>query len=145
MQLSIRRCSPVWPESSPEKREKTTPIPRLPGAITLPSELQFTRTLYRWKVDVASFPTICRMTHFEHQKASKSCLENQVKKQYAYKNRGRFSGGAAWRIRIPRGVEHAWHTPITRRAPQRRARRAALPIKRAIPPPPISRCDLLKL
>ena len=144
MQLSIRRCSPVWSESSPEKREKTAMAPQLPGAITLLSEFQFAQTLYRWKVDVANFPKICCMTHFEHQKTSKIALENWVRKQYAHKNRGGFSGGAAWRIRIPRGVEHAWHTPVTRRAPQRRARRAALPIKRAIPPP-ISRCDLLRL
>ena len=109
--LQLRRAtlgspiaSPVRPESSPEKHTKTTPTPRLPGAITLSSELRFTQTLYRWKVDVESFLTIWCMTHFEHQKASKTALENQVRKRYARKNRERFSGGLAWRIRAPRGT-----------------------------------------
>ena len=83
-------ASPVWPESSPEKYEKTTPTPQLPGAITLPSELQFVQTLYRWKVHFAIFPTVCYMTHFEHQKASKIALENRERKQYVRKNRGGF-------------------------------------------------------
>uniref|UniRef100_A0A2N9J9D1 Uncharacterized protein n=1 Tax=Fagus sylvatica TaxID=28930 RepID=A0A2N9J9D1_FAGSY len=39
-----------------EKCTKTAPTPRLPGAITLSSELRFTQTLYRWKEDVESFP-----------------------------------------------------------------------------------------
>ena len=43
------------------------------------------------------------MTHFEHQKASKTALENRVRKGYAHENRGGFSGGLAWRIRPPRG------------------------------------------
>ena len=37
------------------------------------------------------------MTYFEHQKASKSCPEYQVKKLYRRENRGGFAGGAAWR------------------------------------------------
>uniref|UniRef100_A0A2N9GKK3 Reverse transcriptase RNase H-like domain-containing protein n=1 Tax=Fagus sylvatica TaxID=28930 RepID=A0A2N9GKK3_FAGSY len=108
VQLSVRLiASPVRPESSPEKHIKTDPAPRLPGAITLYSELRFMQTLYRWKVDVESFPKICCMTHFEHQKASKTALENQVRKGYARENRGRFSGGLAWRIRAPRGSTRA--------------------------------------
>ena len=100
-------ASPVWPESSPEKQEKTAPTPQLPRAITLSSELRFTQILYHWKVDVMSFPKICCMTHFEHQKASKIAPKNRVRKQYAHENRGGFGGGAAWRIRSPRGGEHA--------------------------------------
>jgi hypothetical protein len=44
------------------------------------------------------------MTHFEHQKASKTSLKNRVRKGYARENRGRFDGGLAWRIRTPRGT-----------------------------------------
>jgi hypothetical protein len=40
------------------------------------------------------------MTHFEHQKTSKTALENQVKKGYARKNRGGFGGGLAWKDKI---------------------------------------------
>ena len=54
-QLQLQRAtlgSPVaflvWPESSPEECEKTAPTPQLPGAITLPSKLRFTRTLCLW-------------------------------------------------------------------------------------------------
>uniref|UniRef100_A0A2N9G6E5 Uncharacterized protein n=1 Tax=Fagus sylvatica TaxID=28930 RepID=A0A2N9G6E5_FAGSY len=38
------------------------------------------QTLYRWKEDVESFPTICRMTHFEFRKTSKTAPENRIKK-----------------------------------------------------------------
>uniref|UniRef100_A0A2N9H3N8 Uncharacterized protein n=1 Tax=Fagus sylvatica TaxID=28930 RepID=A0A2N9H3N8_FAGSY len=64
-----------------KKCTKTAPIPRLPGAITLSSELRFMQTSYRWKEDVESFPAICCMTHFEFQKTSKTALENRVKKR----------------------------------------------------------------
>ena len=43
------------------------------------------------------------MTYFEYQKASKTALENQVRKGYAHENRGGFGGGAAWQIRLPHG------------------------------------------
>uniref|UniRef100_A0A2N9ET30 Aminotransferase-like plant mobile domain-containing protein n=1 Tax=Fagus sylvatica TaxID=28930 RepID=A0A2N9ET30_FAGSY len=59
---SIPRLTGIF---ASEKCTKTAPTPRLPGAITPSSELRFAQTLYRWKEDVESFPTICRMTHFE--------------------------------------------------------------------------------
>ena len=71
--------------------------------ITLSSKLRFVQTLYRWKLDVESFPKICCMTHFEYQKASKTALKNWVTKGYACENRGGFGGGLAWRIRPPCG------------------------------------------
>ena len=95
--------SPVWPESSPKKREKTARTTRLPGAITFPFELRFAQNLYCWKLDFSSFPTVLYMTHFEHHKASKSFPENWVRKLYRRTNRGRFAEGAAWQIRSPRG------------------------------------------
>uniref|UniRef100_A0A2N9FBT0 Uncharacterized protein n=1 Tax=Fagus sylvatica TaxID=28930 RepID=A0A2N9FBT0_FAGSY len=75
---------------------KTAPTPRLPGAITLSSELRFAQTLYRWKEDVESFPKICCMTHFEFRKTSKTALENRIKKGYAHENRG----GFRWRAGV---------------------------------------------
>ena len=60
-------------------------------------------TLYRWKVDIESFPKICCMMHFEHWKTPKTALENWVRKGYARENRGGFGGGVAWRIRLPCG------------------------------------------
>ena len=53
------------------------------------------------------------MTRFEHQKASKIAPKNHVRKGYTHKNRGRFGGGAAWRIRTPRGEEHALRAMVT--------------------------------
>ena len=76
---------------------------QLLGAITFPSELRFVQTLYRWKVDFSRFLTVPRITHFEQQKASKSCPENWVRKLYTHTNRGGFAGGATWRIRLPFG------------------------------------------
>jgi hypothetical protein len=38
------------------------------------------QTYFSWKVDIWGFPTICCMTHFEYQKASKIAFENRVKK-----------------------------------------------------------------
>jgi hypothetical protein len=38
------------------------------------------QTYFSWKVDIWGFPTICCMTHFEFQKASKIAFENRVKK-----------------------------------------------------------------
>ena len=93
------------------KHTKTAPAPRLPGAVTLLSELRSMQNLYHWKVDIESFLAICCMTHFKHQKASKTALENQVRNGYARKNRGRFSGGLAWRIRAPRGTRAACDGP----------------------------------
>ena len=88
----------------PEKHEKTAPAPRLPGVITLTSKLRFTQNLYCWKVEVKSFPEICCMIHFEHQQASKSALENRIRKGYMRENRRGFGGGVAWRIRSPHGT-----------------------------------------
>ena len=106
--LGLSVVSLVWLESSPEKRRKTTRTPRLPRAITFPSELRFMQTLYRWKVDSSRFPTVPRMTHFKYQKAPKICLENWVKKLYIHANRWGFAGGATWWIRSPRG-RHTCH------------------------------------
>ena len=132
-------ASPIWPEFSPEKREKTSPTPWLLGAITLPSELWFTQTLYLWKVDFVSFLTISCMTHFEHQKASKISLENRLRKQYPRENREGFGGGATWQIRMPHGGEHAWRGLTTHHAAWGHARRAHSAYKR-IPPPLHFRC-----
>jgi hypothetical protein len=57
------------------------------------------------------------MTHFEHQKTSKTALENRVKKGYARENRGGFGGGLAWKDKIATWQVHAERTIITRRAP----------------------------
>jgi hypothetical protein len=65
-------ASPVWPESSPEKHEKTAPARRLPGAITVLSELRFVQTLYLWKVDIENFPTICWWPILNTRKPPKS-------------------------------------------------------------------------
>ncbi len=102
---------------------------RLPGAITFPSELRFMQNLYLWKVNFSSFPTVSRMTHFEHQKASKSCLENRVKKLYRHANREGSAGGAMWQIRLPRGtrVAQPHHEP-------RSMTMCELPYK-SVPPP----------
>jgi hypothetical protein len=62
------------------KSEKTTQTPRLLGVITFSSELRFTRTLYRWKVDFPSFTTVCRMTHFEHQNVPKTASKKPGQK-----------------------------------------------------------------
>uniref|UniRef100_A0A2N9GSA8 Uncharacterized protein n=1 Tax=Fagus sylvatica TaxID=28930 RepID=A0A2N9GSA8_FAGSY len=96
VELSVRRrTSPVLTGIfMPEEHTKTAPAPRLPGAITLSSELRFAQTLYRWKEDVESFPEICCMTHFEFQKTSKTAPENRIKKGYARENRGGFRWGA---------------------------------------------------
>uniref|UniRef100_A0A2N9G9I9 Uncharacterized protein n=1 Tax=Fagus sylvatica TaxID=28930 RepID=A0A2N9G9I9_FAGSY len=114
---------------------KTAPIPRLPGAITPSSELRFVQTLYRWKEDVESFPTICRMTHFEFQKTSKTAPENRIKKGTRTENRGGFETGC-WRGRTCT----AWQQPQLaqdRHAPRMmvRARRARFSIKPSPPPP----------
>ena len=150
--LQLRRAtlgspvaSPIWPESSPEKHVKTTPAPRLPGVITLPFELRFVQTLYRWKVDVERFPAICYMTHFEHQKASKSSPENQVRKQHARENRWGFGRGAVWWIRSPRGRRYDSRGIITRRTAWCCVRRATPLINKAPPtPPPHFRCDFAR-
>jgi hypothetical protein len=44
------------------------------------------QTYFLWKVDIWGFPTICCMTHFEYQKASKIAFENRVKKLCARAN-----------------------------------------------------------
>uniref|UniRef100_A0A2N9FJF4 Uncharacterized protein n=1 Tax=Fagus sylvatica TaxID=28930 RepID=A0A2N9FJF4_FAGSY len=97
---SIPRLTGIF---ASEKCTKTAPTPRLPGAITPSSELRFAQTLYRWKEDVESFPTICRMTHFEFQKTSKTAPENRIKKgtrtEIEEDSRGCWRG----RIRLPRG------------------------------------------
>uniref|UniRef100_A0A2N9H7Z3 Uncharacterized protein n=1 Tax=Fagus sylvatica TaxID=28930 RepID=A0A2N9H7Z3_FAGSY len=82
---------------------KTAPTPRLPGAITPSSELRFAQTLYRWKEDVESFPTICRMTHFEFRKTSKTAPENRIKK--GTRTEIEEDSRSCWRgrIRLPRG------------------------------------------
>uniref|UniRef100_A0A2N9EYV7 GAG-pre-integrase domain-containing protein n=1 Tax=Fagus sylvatica TaxID=28930 RepID=A0A2N9EYV7_FAGSY len=67
-------------------------------------------------------------------KASKTAPENRARKGYERENRGGFGGGAAWRIRLPRGGCRNSRGMVTRRAPWSRARRAAPPIKRATPP-----------
>uniref|UniRef100_A0A2N9HKD5 Uncharacterized protein n=1 Tax=Fagus sylvatica TaxID=28930 RepID=A0A2N9HKD5_FAGSY len=76
---------------------KTAPAPRLPGAITPSSELRFMQTLYRWKEDVESFPTICRMTHFEFRKTSKTAPENRIKKGTRTENEEDSVGLLAWK------------------------------------------------
>uniref|UniRef100_A0A2N9H3R1 Uncharacterized protein n=2 Tax=Fagus sylvatica TaxID=28930 RepID=A0A2N9H3R1_FAGSY len=97
---SIPRLTGIF---ASEKCTKTAPTPRLPGAITPSSELRFAQTLYRWKEDVESFPTICRMTHFEFRKTSKTAPENRIKKgtrtEIEEDSRGCWRG----RIRLPRG------------------------------------------
>uniref|UniRef100_A0A2N9HY65 Uncharacterized protein n=1 Tax=Fagus sylvatica TaxID=28930 RepID=A0A2N9HY65_FAGSY len=82
---------------------KTAPTPRLPGAITPSSELRFAQTLYRWKEDVESFPKICRMTHFEFRKTSKTAPENRIKKDT--RTEIEEDSRSCWRgrIRLPRG------------------------------------------
>ena len=131
MQLSVRRWVPPFGRNLRWKKHKKnsfgTPSSGTHNSLGLPGRIC-------WKVDVASFPMICCMTHFEHQKASKIAFENCVRKQYARENRGGFGGGAAWRIRTPRGREHTSRAPITHRAPRRRARRATPPIKQTLPP-----------
>uniref|UniRef100_A0A2N9HNT5 Uncharacterized protein n=1 Tax=Fagus sylvatica TaxID=28930 RepID=A0A2N9HNT5_FAGSY len=94
---------PFDQESASEECTKTAPTPRLPGAITPSSELRFAQTLYRWKEDVESFPTICRMTHFEFLEDLQNCPRKSDKKGYAHGNRGGFEELLAWRIRLPRG------------------------------------------
>uniref|UniRef100_A0A2N9ICK3 Integrase catalytic domain-containing protein n=1 Tax=Fagus sylvatica TaxID=28930 RepID=A0A2N9ICK3_FAGSY len=82
VELSVRRKHPPFDRNLHRKEcTKTAPIPRLPGAITPSSELRFVQTLYRWKEDVESFPTICRMTHFEFQKTSKTALRKSDQKE----------------------------------------------------------------
>uniref|UniRef100_A0A2N9GN75 Uncharacterized protein n=1 Tax=Fagus sylvatica TaxID=28930 RepID=A0A2N9GN75_FAGSY len=97
---SIPRLTGIF---ASEKCTKTAPTPRLPGAITPSSELRFAQTLYRWKEDVESFPKICRMTHFEFRKTSKTAPENRIKKgtrtEIEEDSRGCWRG----RIRLPRG------------------------------------------
>ena len=112
--LSSPVASPIWPESLPKKREKTAQTPRLPGAISLSSELRFVRTLYHWKVDFPSFPTVFCITHFEQQKAPKTASKNRVRKLYRCKNRERFVGGATWQIRSPRGARVTQHDVVRR-------------------------------
>ena len=107
---------PRLTESSLEKRVKIAPAPRLPGVMTLPSELRFVQTLYRWKIDVESFSTICCMTHFEYRKTSKTAFENRVRKRYARENQEEFGRGLAWWIRLPRGELYDSRGIIMRRA-----------------------------
>uniref|UniRef100_A0A2N9GP85 Uncharacterized protein n=1 Tax=Fagus sylvatica TaxID=28930 RepID=A0A2N9GP85_FAGSY len=97
---SIPRLTGIF---ASEKCTKTAPTPRLPGAITPSSELRFAQTLYRWKEDVESFPTICRMTHFEFQKTSKTAPENRIKK--GTRTEIEEDSRSCWRgrIRLPRG------------------------------------------
>uniref|UniRef100_A0A2N9ITF3 Uncharacterized protein n=1 Tax=Fagus sylvatica TaxID=28930 RepID=A0A2N9ITF3_FAGSY len=101
-------------------------FPRLTGI--------FTGKTRKNSSDVKSFPAICCMTYFEYQKTSKTALENRVRKGYARENQGGFGGGAAWRIRSPRGERYDSRRIITRRAASCRARRAARPIKQTLPP-----------
>jgi hypothetical protein len=56
------------------------------------------------------------MTHFEHQKTSKTSLENRVKKEYARENRGGFGRGLAWKDKIATWQVHAERAIIMRRA-----------------------------
>uniref|UniRef100_A0A2N9HYU6 RNase H type-1 domain-containing protein n=1 Tax=Fagus sylvatica TaxID=28930 RepID=A0A2N9HYU6_FAGSY len=95
---------------------KTAPTPRLPGAITPSSELRFAQTLYRWKEDVESFPTICRMTHFEFRKTSKTAPENRIKKGYAHGNRGGFEELLAWKDKTATWQYHNSRRTVMRRA-----------------------------
>uniref|UniRef100_A0A2N9EWE8 Uncharacterized protein n=1 Tax=Fagus sylvatica TaxID=28930 RepID=A0A2N9EWE8_FAGSY len=88
---SIPRLTGIF---ASEECTKTAPTPRLPGAITPSSELRFAQTLYRWKEDVESFPTICRMTHFEFQEDLQNCPRKSDKKGYAHGNRGGFEEAA---------------------------------------------------
>ena len=55
-------------------------------------------------------------------------------KRVMHENWERFGGGAAWRIRMPCGRDHASLAMVTCRAPRSRARRATLPINKALPP-----------
>uniref|UniRef100_A0A2N9G6C7 Uncharacterized protein n=1 Tax=Fagus sylvatica TaxID=28930 RepID=A0A2N9G6C7_FAGSY len=99
-----------------EKCTKTAPTPRLPGAITLSSELRFVQTLYRWKVDIWGFPTICRMTHFEFQKTSKTAPENRIKKDTRTENRGGFEELLAWKDKTATWQYHNSRRTVMRRA-----------------------------
>uniref|UniRef100_A0A2N9IBC0 Uncharacterized protein n=1 Tax=Fagus sylvatica TaxID=28930 RepID=A0A2N9IBC0_FAGSY len=74
------------------------------------------QTLYRWKEDVESFPTICCMTHFEFRKTSKTALENRVKKDTRTETEEDSRSCWRGRIRPPRGGT------TTRAGPYRAAR-----------------------
>jgi hypothetical protein len=80
VELSVRDSIPRLTGIYIGKVHKNSSDTRLPGAITLSSKLRFAQTLYRWKEDVESFPKICRMTHFEFRKTSKTAPENRIKK-----------------------------------------------------------------
>uniref|UniRef100_A0A2N9GWX2 Uncharacterized protein n=1 Tax=Fagus sylvatica TaxID=28930 RepID=A0A2N9GWX2_FAGSY len=128
VELSVRRKHPPFDRNLHRKSaRKQLPIPRLPGAITLSSELRFMQTSYRWKEDVESFPVICCMTHFEFHKTSKTALENRVKKK---NTRARIE---EVQTAVSGGV-HARRATITRRARSWRAPRARPPINKASPP-----------
>jgi hypothetical protein len=132
VELSVRRKHPPFDRNLRRKKcTKTAPTPRLPGAITLSSELRFVQTLYRWKEDVESFPTICCMTHFEFQKTSKTAPKIGSKTDTRTKNRGGFRG--SWRGRISATWQYA-----NSRGPSRRAswlREACTPPIKDPPPP----------
>uniref|UniRef100_A0A2N9FDK1 Integrase catalytic domain-containing protein n=1 Tax=Fagus sylvatica TaxID=28930 RepID=A0A2N9FDK1_FAGSY len=110
---SIPRLTGIF---ASEECTKTAPTPRLPGAITPSSELRFAQTLYRWKEDVESFPTICRMTHFEFQEDLQNCPRKSDKKGYAHGNRGGFEGLLAWKDKTATWQYHNSRRTVMRRA-----------------------------
>uniref|UniRef100_A0A2N9H8C7 Uncharacterized protein n=1 Tax=Fagus sylvatica TaxID=28930 RepID=A0A2N9H8C7_FAGSY len=102
---------------SSEKCTKTAPTPRLPGAITplvrTPIRANFI-SLERGRR--GAFRTICRMTHFEFRKTSKTAPENRIKKGYAHGNRGGFEELLAWKDKTATWQYHNSRRTVMRRA-----------------------------
>uniref|UniRef100_A0A2N9GQ56 Uncharacterized protein n=1 Tax=Fagus sylvatica TaxID=28930 RepID=A0A2N9GQ56_FAGSY len=95
VQLSVHWWLPPFNRNLRRKKHaKIALTPRLPGVITLPSELRFAQTLYCWKVDIESFPKICCMTHFEHRKASKTASRKSGQKRVRAQKSRRIRWGA---------------------------------------------------
>ena len=77
------------------------------GAITLSSNLRFVQTWYHWKEDISIFPTIPRMTYFEHYKASKSCPKKDGKKLSEISSRrDKIEEELSWWIRTGTSTQH---------------------------------------
>uniref|UniRef100_A0A2N9FFC5 Uncharacterized protein n=1 Tax=Fagus sylvatica TaxID=28930 RepID=A0A2N9FFC5_FAGSY len=138
VELSVRRRSipRLTGIFAGRSAQKTAPTPRLPGAITPSSELRFVQTLYRWKEDVESFPTICRMTHFEFQKTSKTAPENRIKK--GTRTEIEEDSRSCWRgrIRLPRGSTTTRAGPPSSRAAHDGAPEACTVFYKKTDPPP---------
>ena len=117
VQLSIRR-EHLWfgRNLCRKKCRKTARTPRLPRAITFPTELRLAQTWYLWKVDFSSFPMVSRITQFGQQKAPKSYLGKLGKKLYKHSDQGRLAGGDTWQIRTPRVTQHVpvWDLAINK-------------------------------